>query len=167
MKDNIFNKEIKKQFEFDEEVASVFDDMLNRSVPYYKDMLNLSVKFALLYANKDYTIYDLGCSTATTLIQIAKQDKTLQLVGIDNSSAMIELAQKKINAYKLDNIKLINDDILNINLNNSSVVIANYTLQFIRPLYRLDLVKKIYNSLIGEGIFLFSEKIININKLFV
>ena len=49
MKDKLFEKPIKKQFEFDEDVASVFDDMLRRSVPYYKEMLDRTTSFALKY----------------------------------------------------------------------------------------------------------------------
>jgi threonine dehydratase len=71
MKDKIFEKPITKQFEFDEDVASVFDDMLSRSVPFYNEMLNLTTSFALKYTKKDSTVYDLGCSTASTLINIA------------------------------------------------------------------------------------------------
>jgi len=46
MKDKLFEKPIKKQFEFDEDVASVFDDMLSRSVPHYEEMLKLTTSFA-------------------------------------------------------------------------------------------------------------------------
>jgi len=164
LKDIIFKKEISKQFEFDEEVASVFDDMLNRSVPFYKEMLNLSVKFALLYSKENSSILDLGCSTATTLIEIAKKSsKKLNLIGVDNSQAMIELANKKIKAYNL-NIKLQLADILEFDFKKNDVIISNYTLQFIRPINRQNLVNKIYDSLNKDGIFLFSEKIITNDK---
>ena len=164
MKDNIFQKEISKQFEFDEEVASVFDDMLNRSIPFYKEMLNLSVKFALLYSKENSTILDLGCSTATTLIEIAKKSKKkLNLIGVDNSKAMIELATKKIKAYNLD-IKLQLEDILEYNFKKNDVIMSSYTLQFIRPLERQNVVNKIYNSLNNNGVFIFSEKIITKDK---
>ena len=72
MIDKVFNKSIKKQFEFDEEVASVFDDMLNRSVPYYKEMQRLTINFALNFLEDDYKVFDLGCSTASTLIELGK-----------------------------------------------------------------------------------------------
>jgi len=164
LRDNIFQKEISKQFEFDEEVASVFDDMLDRSVPFYKEILNLSVKFALLYSKENSSILDLGCSTATTLIEIAKNSKKkLNLIGIDNSEAMIKLANKKIKAYNLD-IKLQMADILEYSFKNNDVIISNYTLQFIRPLNRQNLVNKIYKSLNKDGVFLFSEKVIANNK---
>ncbi len=165
MKDNIFEKPIKKQFEFDEDVAIVFDDMLSRSVPHYNEMLNLTTSFALKYIDDNSTIYDLGCSTATTLINIAKQsDKKLNLIGIDTSDAMLNQAKQKSKAYGID-IDFIQNDIFDVDFKTSSVIISNYTLQFIRPLQREKLIKKIYNSLSSGSIFIFSEKVITDNKI--
>ena len=64
MKDEIFKQKVQKQFEFDEKVASVFDDMLDRSVPFYKQMQKLSITFANNFLKDDSNVYDLGCSTA-------------------------------------------------------------------------------------------------------
>jgi tRNA (cmo5U34)-methyltransferase len=165
MKDTIFNKPIEKHFEFDEDVASVFDDMLARSVPFYKETLELTTSFALKYSKKDSIIYDLGCSTASTLINIANNSKMeLNLIGIDTSEAMLIRAKQKTKGYG-HNITFINDDIFNIDFKKADVIIANYTLQFIRPLYREKLIKKIFNSLNDGGIFLFSEKVITDNML--
>jgi tRNA (cmo5U34)-methyltransferase len=163
-KDELFNKPILKQFEFDKDVASVFDDMLNRSIPFYNEMLDLTTSFVIKYSNEGSIVYDLGCSTASTLIDIAKKtDLRLKLIGVDNSNAMLERARQKFNAYGLD-IELLNIDIFNINLQSSNVIISNYTLQFIRPLLREKLIKKIFNSLKDSGIFIFSEKVITENK---
>ena len=165
MKDKLFEKPIKKQFEFDEDVASVFDDMLSRSVPHYDDMLNLTTSFALKYVRKNSRVYDLGCSTATTLINIAKNSTTdLKLIGIDTSDAMLDRAKHKANAYGID-IEFIEDDIFNVDFKNSDVIISNYTLQFIRPLQREQLIKKIYDSLEVGSVFIFSEKVITDNKI--
>ncbi len=165
MKDKLFEQAIKKQFEFDEDVASVFDDMLSRSVPYYNDMLHLTTSFALKYTKENSTIYDLGCSTATTLINLAKNSNhNLNLIGIDTSNAMINRAKHKANAYGI-NIEFIEDDIFNVDFKKSNVIISNYTLQFIRPLQRERLIKKIYNSLEVGSIFIFSEKVITDNKI--
>ena len=165
MKDNIFEKPIKKQFEFDKDVAIVFDDMLSRSVPHYNEMLNLTTSFALKYIDDNSTIYDLGCSTATTLINIAKQsDKKLNLIGIDTSDAMLNQAKQKSKAYGID-IDFIQNDIFDVDFKTSSVIISNYTLQFIRPLQREKLIKKIYNSLSSGSIFIFSEKVITDDKI--
>ncbi|AXK48374.1 carboxy-S-adenosyl-L-methionine synthase CmoA [Aliarcobacter trophiarum LMG 25534] len=171
MIDKVFNKTISKQFEFDEEVASVFDDMLERSVPFYKQMQKLSISFANNFLKDNSYVYDLGCSTASTLIELSKNSSfKLNLVGIDNSNAMLDHASKKANAFGV-NIKLLNDDIFNVELKNASVVFSNYTLQFIRPINREKLVKKIYDSLEVGGVFIFSEKLVSqdsfLNKQFI
>ncbi len=163
MKDTIFEKPISKQFEFDDSVASVFDDMLSRSVPHYKLALDLSVRFALDYATKNKIVYDLGCSTGTVLLELFRSNKDLKLIGIDSSEAMLKLAQNKSNAFGA-NLNLICGDILNEKFESCDVVISNYTLQFIRPLVRDDLVKKIFDALDVGGVFIFSEKVITEDK---
>ena len=165
MKDKVFDKPITKQFEFDEEVASVFDDMLSRSVPFYNEMLELTTSFANQYLNENDTVYDLGCSTATTLINIANHTKNnLNLIGIDTSEAMLARASRKSRAYGID-IAFINDDIFNVDFKSAKVIISNYTLQVIRTLQREKLIKKIYDSLEEDGVFIFSEKVITENKV--
>ncbi|MDR2789867.1 MAG: carboxy-S-adenosyl-L-methionine synthase CmoA [Campylobacteraceae bacterium] len=164
MKDKIFTHPINKQFEFDESVASVFDDMLSRSIPFYAEVLNLVCDLCLKYAHINSTITDLGSSTANTLLSISKKTKIpLRLRGIDNSDAMCERARQKIKAYGAD-IEIVNGDIMEQNFGMNSAIIANYTFQFIRPPKRAELAKKIYESLENGGICIFSEKIIYENK---
>ncbi|MDR2100618.1 MAG: carboxy-S-adenosyl-L-methionine synthase CmoA [Campylobacteraceae bacterium] len=165
MKDKIFEHSINKQFEFDESVASVFDDMLSRSIPFYAEVLNLVCELSLKYTHENGAITDLGCSTANTLLLIAKEAKfPLRLKGIDNSEAMCERARRKIKAYGAD-IEIVEGDILEHAFGTNSVIIANYTFQFIRPPKRVKLAEKIYESLENGGICIFSEKIIYKNKI--
>jgi len=163
LKDKIFNKPIKKQFEFDEEVASVFDDMLNRSVPFYKENLKLQIDTIKHFLNEGDLVIDLGSSTGTFLINLAKKKKNLNLIGIDNSPAMIKKANQKAKAFGVD-IKFIEADFLDYEFKKAKLIAANYTIQFIRPLKREKLIKKIYDSLENDGIFLMSEKLITENK---
>ncbi|MCB9096207.1 carboxy-S-adenosyl-L-methionine synthase CmoA [Arcobacter aquimarinus] len=164
MIDKVFNKSITKQFEFDEEVASVFDDMLNRSVPFYKEMQRLSINFACNFLNENDKVYDLGCSTASMLIELSHHCKNnLKLIGIDNSVAMLNRAAKKAKAFGVD-IEFINADLHDVSYDEAKLILSNYTLQFIRPLQREKLVKKIYDSLQDKGIFIFSEKVISSNS---
>ncbi|MBW6487866.1 carboxy-S-adenosyl-L-methionine synthase CmoA [Sulfurimonas sp.] len=161
MNDKVFTKPIKKQFEFDEEVAAVFDDMLQRSVPFYKESQKITEFFALKQLEEGGVAYDLGCSTATLLINISRKlKKSATLIGLDNSEAMLEQARKKCEAFRAD-IELANADILEYEYKEADLFISNYTLQFIRPLIREELVKKISASLKKEGIFIFSEKVIS------
>ena len=161
MNDKVFAKPIKKQFEFDEEVAAVFDDMLARSVPFYDESQKITEFFVHKNLREDSIVYDLGCSTASLLINISRKLKVdATLVGLDNSDAMLERAKKKCEAFSAD-VELENADILSYEYKPADIFISNYTLQFIRPLVREELVKKIADSTNKEGIFIFSEKVIS------
>lgn len=165
MKDKIFDKKIKKSFEFDDDVASVFDDMLSRSVPFYKEAQSLTKKMALLYIKNNTNLYDLGSSTATLLLEIERDcKKDVKLIGIDNSKAMLKYANKKIVLFN-SNVEVNEGDILEYDYTNASVILSNYTLQFIRPIQREKLIQKIYNSLNDDGVFIFSEKVIVEDKV--
>lgn len=167
MKDKIFLNPLQKQFEFDEGVASVFDDMARRSIPYYSESLNLSVDFALNFIQPHSNIYDLGCSTGNFLIELAKNASKIDcinLIGIDNSIPMIERAKLKTQTYGYK-IDFHCDDFLNYPLKDASVIIANYTMQFIRPLNRPKMIEKIFNGLKNEGIFIMSEKMSTQDKI--
>ncbi len=161
MNDKVFTKPIKKQFEFDEEVAAVFDDMLERSVPFYKESQKITEFFALKNLKESGVLYDLGCSTASLLLNIHRSlDVKATLIGLDNSEAMLTQAKRKCEAYGA-NIDVLNADILEYDYKKADVFISNYTLQFIRPLVREELVKKIADSLEKYGVFIFSEKVIS------
>ncbi|WP_297485614.1 carboxy-S-adenosyl-L-methionine synthase CmoA [Sulfurimonas sp.] len=161
MNDKVFTKPIKKQFEFDEEVAAVFDDMLERSVPFYKESQKITEFFALKNLKEDGVLYDLGCSTGTLLLNIhRKLELKAALIGLDNSEAMLARAKRKCEAYGAD-VTLCSADILEYAYKKADVFISNYTLQFIRPLVREELVKKIASSLNEAGVFIFSEKVIS------
>ncbi|MBL0687731.1 MAG: carboxy-S-adenosyl-L-methionine synthase CmoA [Sulfurospirillum sp.] len=162
--DKVFSKFIKKQFEFDDSIATVFDDMLERSIPFYKEVIVLIGDLIKIHCKEDAKILDLGCSTANLLLYLYKKSNKFNLIGIDNSEAMIKNAHKKIVAYGA-NIELINADITKNFFNSNDVIVANYMLQFIRPLGRDRFVKKIYDSLKDCGIFIFSEKIIFEDKV--
>lgn len=161
--DTLFTKPISKQFEFDADVAAVFDDMLVRSVPFYKESQALTRRFAINALRDGDAVYDLGCSTASLLLEIERslaKAIDVRLIGIDNSAAMISHARKKIEAYG-SRIELYEGDILQFPYEKAQVIVSNYTLQFIRPLVRDSLVKTINEALHEGGIFIFSEKVVS------
>jgi len=161
MNDKVFTKPIKKQFEFDEEVAAVFDDMLARSVPFYKESQKITEFFAKKTLQSGSRVYDLGCSTGTTLLGIERSlDVDVELIGLDNSEAMLTQAKRKCEAFG-SSVEVKNADILSFDYRDADMFVSNYTLQFIRPLVRDELVKKIADSLNREGVFIFSEKVIS------
>ncbi|PAF42615.1 carboxy-S-adenosyl-L-methionine synthase CmoA [Helicobacter sp. 11S03491-1] len=166
MKDKIFTKIYSKQFEFDEGVASVFDDMALRSIPYYCESLKLSVDFALNALGEQGIVYDLGCSTGSFLIELAQKIKGMQidLIGVDSSKAMIERAKLKAKTYGKE-IEFICKDFLDIDIHNACVVVTNYTMQFVRPMQRHILAHKIFEGLCEGGILIMSEKMTSQDKV--
>lgn len=164
-KDKVFTEKISKKFEFDEAVASVFDDMLSRSVPFYDEVRKLVISLILAEQKEGMKVLDLGSSTAKFLLDLHSKSKvTMQLKGIDNSQAMLDRATQKCQAFAAD-VELELADMLEYDYADEDVIVANYTLQFIRPIQRVELVKKIFNGLKDEGIFIFSEKIIFEDKI--
>ncbi len=163
-KDKVFTQKISKKFEFDEAVASVFDDMLSRSVPFYDEVRELIISLILAEQKEGMKVLDIGSSTAKFLLDLhAKKNVTMQLKGLDNSQAMIDRAIQKCHAFGAG-IELELADMLEYDYLNEEVIVANYTLQFIRPMQRLKLIKKIYKGLHDDGMFIFSEKIVFENK---
>lgn len=171
MKDTLFSHDTHKQFEFDERVVSVFDDMIERSIPHYREVLELIVDFCILNLNLESSsiVYDLGSSTGSTLLALSHRLNELnmppmRLIGIDNSIAMVQKATLKAKAYEAE-IEFVCDDLLQARLLPSRVVIANYILQFIRPMQRLTLLSKIYESLESGGVLFLGEKMISHDRV--
>ena len=165
MKDKVFTQSIEKKFEFDEAVASVFDDMLSRSIPFYDEVRKLVLSLILAEQNEGMKVLDLGSSTAKFLLDLhSKMSVSMKLKGVDNSQAMLDRAEQKCQAFGA-NIELELADMLSYNYKEEDIIVANYTLQFIRPIHRLELIKKIYTGLKDKGMFIFSEKIVFENKV--
>jgi len=159
-KDQVFSQPIEKKFEFDQTVASVFDDMLARSVPFYDEVRHLIISLILAEQTEGKKILDLGASTAKFLLDLhARMQSNMQLKGIDNSQAMLDRARQKCQAFGAD-IALELADMLEYPYADEDIIVANYTLQFIRPIQRIELIKRLYESLNDHGMFIFSEKIV-------
>lgn len=164
-KDNVFKKEITKasDFKFGANVASVFDDMLNRSVPFYGEIQRMIAELAADHAKPGTDIYDLGCSTGTTMIGMdTLVDPDIRFVGVDDSVEMLEKCRSKLSEIGFRrNYVLQNSDLGHaIKIENASVVVLCLTLQFVRPIHRERLIKNIYDGLIPGGILILVEKIL-------
>ena len=150
-----------KPFEFNEAVVKVFDDMVSRSVPLYREVNESVLQWSWFFHKKDTAIIDLGCSTGTTLELIARTfEMPTKLIGIDTSQAMLAEAKKKLGSFENKHqIELLCSHLEDVDLPQSSVVIMNYTLQFIPVRKRASILKKIHQSLVPGGILYLSEKI--------
>ncbi len=165
-KDRVFAQKKNKitAFEFNEEVASVFDDMLSRSVPFYLEGIQRQAQLCKDFYVKQTNIYDLGCSHGNIGIMICRcfGDSDFSMIGVDYSIPMIEKYRKRLKNTKWqENIKLLCEHAENVDIIDASVVILNLTIQFIAPDRRNDLIQKIYNGLVKGGILLLTEKIVH------
>jgi len=163
MRDKIFNtKKDIVDFIFDKNIVEVFDDMVIRSVPGYKLMLEIIGLAGRIYPINNSNIYDLGCSTGAATLSVYSNLKvdSVKIFSIDNSQEMIERCEKKFSQIEA-NIQFICDDITKIEFKNASLIILNLTLQFIDPGKRSTLVKRIFDSLLPGGALIISEKIIH------
>ncbi|MCK9782102.1 MULTISPECIES: carboxy-S-adenosyl-L-methionine synthase CmoA [Enterobacterales] len=146
---------------FDEKVAEVFPDMIKRSVPGYSNIISMIGMLAGRFVTPNSQVYDLGCSLgAATLSMRRNIDATgCKIIGVDNSPAMVERCQRHIDAYKADTpVEIIEGDILDIEINNASMVVLNFTLQFLAPNDRQILLNRIYQGLNPGGVLVLSEK---------
>jgi tRNA (cmo5U34)-methyltransferase len=161
-------------FTFNRQVVTVFDDMVKRSVPFYEEIQRMVAELATEFATPGSSVYDLGCSTGTTLLYLHPLlPPSIRFVGIDNSQDMIDRCRAKFRAQQLLRPHELRRFDLNagIAIENASVVLMLLTLQFIRPLYRDNLLTRIYDGLTASGCLILVEKVIGedslLNRLYI
>lgn len=145
-------------FAFDDKVASVFSDMIARSVPGYGLTLQMVELLAHRYAQPGSNLYDLGCSlgAATMALSRGSSGKECRVIGIDNSEAMVERCRATL---KDEPVEIICADILDTDIDNASVVVLNFVLQFVPQARREELLTGICEGLRPGGVLILSEKI--------
>ncbi len=150
-------------FQFDKSVVDVFPDMIKRSVPGYTTIINMIGNLSERYAASDSVCYDLGCSlgAATLAMRHRIQAADCSIVAVDNSPAMIDRCEKVIAADSGEvPVKLVCNDLEGVAIENASMVVLNFTLQFIAPEKRTQILQSIYDGLNPGGILILSEKIV-------
>jgi len=162
--DDIYHHAIHPQgFVFDDTVAAVFADMISRSVPGYGQTLQMIELLAHQYAQAGSNLYDLGCSLGAASLALSRgsADRECRVVAIDNSPAMIDRCRDTLaSQYTTDQQTDIRcQDILTSDIQNASVVVLNFVLQFIDLAERDRLLTRIYKGLRPGGIVILSEKI--------
>ena len=149
-------------FVFDDRVAAVFSDMIRRSVPGYEAIISLLGVIAERTIQADSIIYDLGCSLGASMLSIQSRisDQSVRYVGVDNSAPMLETCRQNLGAV-MDSrqFSLLCCDVRDVEIKNASLVILNFTLQFLNQADRLSLMKRIYAGLNPAGALVLSEKI--------
>ena len=149
-------------FRFDDAVARVFPDMIKRSVPGYTSIIAMTGMLAGKYARPGTRCYDLGCSLGASTLAMRQSDlpHDCTIVAVDNSPAMLEHCRSIIAVDSHDTpVELRCADILDTEVSNASVVGLNFTLQFIDPADRDDLIRRIGGGMCEGGIMVLSEKV--------
>ncbi len=151
-----------RAFAFDEKVVPVFQDMISRSVPGYETMLRAIGVFAMRYAQPQTRLYDLGTSLGAVayVLACASEGRNCQVVAVDNSRPMIESCRQRLQQQGVaEQVDLRHEDLENTAIEKASVVVSNFTLQFIAREKRDALVQRIHDGLVPGGVFVLSEKI--------
>jgi tRNA (cmo5U34)-methyltransferase len=177
-RDVIFQEEsAARDFTFDQKVAAVFDDMVSRSVPFYGELQRMLSDLALQFLPEhDGKVCDLGCSTGTTIDLILSNPAcppTAHGYGVDNAQAMLDQAREKLATHvRANRVTLMQADLdSDLQLPPVNVVLMNWTLQFVRPIHREGLLKRIHASLRPGGALLMAEKVLVedslLNRLYI
>jgi tRNA (cmo5U34)-methyltransferase len=159
-------------FTFNEETASVFPDMLERSVPFYHEIQRMLVELAGDFAVDDTNVCDVGCSTGTTLRALDALPQDVTLIGFDSSPAMLAEADAFLRGAVRHPHELRCADLnQSLRIENASVVVMSLTLQFVRPLQRERVLREICEGVNHNGCLLLVEKVVAeesmLNRLYI
>ncbi len=156
-------------FNFSREVSEVFEDMLDRSVPFYREIVRMVAEMAKTFYLPGSVLYDLGSSTGNVLEAFSHVmgDRPFEYAGIDNSPAMIEKSLGRDFGLKDgQSARFLEKDILDCHYSDASVIFAGFTFQFVRPMSRTPLVEKLFDALKPGGVLIFAEKVLEEDSLF-
>lgn len=160
----------REPFRFDDKVAAVFPDMLQRSIPGYAASIEAIGSLAARYVRPGTHCYDLGCSlgAATLAMRQAIDVPGCRIIAVDVAPAMIARCREiiaeddRLNAPATA-VVLVEDDIRNVDIVNASMVVLNYTLQFLAPEDRDNMIDRIYRGMADGGLLVLSEKVVDEN----
>lgn len=150
------------KWSFDAEVATVFDDMLRRSIPQYDMMRQLVFDIGCEFVRPFSHIIDLGCSRGDAMAPfIEKYRESVHYIGIDTSEPMLAVARERFEKWSKDGVVTIK----NVDLRHgyppypATLTLAILTIQFTPLEYRLQILDKIYQNLAPGGAFIMVEKL--------
>ena len=157
----------KDKWEFDEEVSTSFEDMLQRSIPQYSVMRQTVYNLSSIFIKNNQSIIDIGCSRGDAIASLVEENKKecIQFYGIECSEPMIKIATERFKNY--DNVIILDNDLRNglpVTIRNPSLVLSILTIQFTPIEYRQWIIQDIYNKLAPGGAMIFVEKVLGANS---
>jgi tRNA (cmo5U34)-methyltransferase len=147
---------------FSGDVADTFDDHVSKSVPLYREGHHLVCAISDFFVKPGSRVYEIGSSTGTLTMALATHNASkagATFVGIDIEADMVAKAQNKARDARMPNVSFVADDVAAMELEPADLIVAYYTVQFIRPSVRQALIDKIYNTLHWGGAFIMFEKV--------
>ena len=148
-------------FRFDAAVAEVFPDMVARSVPGYDLFLDFVGVAARRYARAGTRCYDLGCSLGAATLQILRQaPEGCKVVAVDNSEAMLERCRASLQAQAPGGgweVRL--EDLRGTRIKEGSLVVLNFTLQFVPDEEREGVLSGVFEGLVSGGALVLADKL--------
>lgn len=169
-KDQIFAESFSqiRAFEFDDKVVSVFPDMIKRSVPGYDTILKGIAMLGMKHVKRDTQVYDLGASLGAVSLTVdqAVGEQNIQVHAIDNSKPMIDQLKENLSNISLHNqINPHLADVAEFPIENASMVVSNFTLQFMPVKDRQKVCEAVYRGLNQGAVFVLSEKVLSSETL--
>lgn len=165
-KDDIFAEPLAQvpNFSFDDQVADVFPDMIQRSVPGYQTIIQTIGKLTSRFQQADSNYYDLGCSLGAATLAMRRNINVVnsKIIAVDNSTAMVERCERHLQAFRSEVPVVVTlADIRQQNIENAAIVVINFTLQFLPQPDRGALLQRVYQGLKPGGLLILSEKFIS------
>lgn len=168
-KDNIYSNKHSRMgdFKFDAQVTTVFDDMISRSVPGYREIVSFVGTITKQFQQPNQNYYDLGCSLGAGMLAMASAitEQGATIIGVDNSAPMIAQAEQHLAQLDHDlatvtsQYNLRCENIEQTEIDNAAIVLMNFTLQFIEQDKRTDLLHRIYQGMNNGAVVMLSEKV--------
>ncbi len=134
------------KFNFD--TVKDFDNHISNSITGYDILHSLIINISSFFIKENTIPIDLGC-TSGKLIQVIENKYNCKCIGYDITDKQF------INGLDL-RLQDISD--IDFKIPETNLIYSVFTLQFIDYNKRLDILKKVYNSLYNNGVFIFCEK---------
>ncbi len=139
--------------------AKNFDEHVKKSVPFYEAGHDYIAQLASFFLRDQAVVYEIGCSTGELAHRVLRHnsEKKVKYVAIDNVAPMVTQAKKRLKDDKRARVVL--GDALTHSYKPCCLYLSYYTIQFIKPCVRQELINKIYNALEWGGAAIIYEKV--------
>jgi len=143
-------------------VVDKFDDHVKKSVPLYLEGHQITCDLSKFFVKDNSIIYEIGSSTGSLSIKLSESNKLkndVHFIGLDIEKDMVDFANQCLAKTKIDNVSFEHADIVSKELEKSDLIVSYYTVQFIPPAVRQQVIDKLYQSLNWGGALIMFEKV--------